>query len=69
MFFFKVEISSFDDAAKTLFIVPEQHTDEQGVPFEDKMLTQTADFKQFVKSTQWRLIFFKRWEWDIHHFV
>ena len=52
MFFFKVEISSFDDAAKTLFIVPEQHTDEQGVPFEDKMLTQTADFKQFVKSTQ-----------------
>ena len=49
MFFFKVEISSFDDAAKTLFIVPEQHTDEQGVPFEDKMLTQTADFKQFVK--------------------
>lgn len=52
MFFFKVEISSFDDAAKTLFVVPEQHSDEQGVPFEDKMLTQTADFKQFVKSTQ-----------------
>lgn len=36
MFFFKVEISSFDDAAKTLFVVPEQHSDEQGVPFEDK---------------------------------
>lgn len=52
MFFFKVEISSFDDAAKTLFVIPEQHSDEQGVPFEDKMLTQTADFKQFVKSTQ-----------------
>lgn len=52
MFFFKVEISSFDDASKTLFIVPEQNADEKGVPFEDKMLTQTADFKQFVKETQ-----------------
>lgn len=52
MFFFKVEISSFDDASKTLFIVPEQNADEKGVPFEEKMLTQTADFKQFVKSTQ-----------------
>lgn len=52
MFFFKVEISSFDDASKTLFIIPEQKADEQGVPFEDKMLTQTADFKQFVKETQ-----------------
>ena len=52
MFFFKVEISRFDDAAKTLFIIPEQKADEQGVPFEDKMLTQTADFKQFVKETQ-----------------
>ena len=52
MFFFKVEISSFDDASKTLFIVPEQNADEKGVPFEDKMITQTADFKQFVKETQ-----------------
>lgn len=52
MYFFRVEISSFDDAAKTLFIIPEQKADEQGVPFEDKMLTQTADFKQFVKETQ-----------------
>ena len=52
MYFFRVEISSFDDASKTLFIVPEQNADEKGVPFEDKMLTQTADFKQFVKETQ-----------------
>ena len=52
LYFFKIEISSFDDAAKTLFVVPEQHTDEQGIPFEDKMLTQTADFKQFIKETQ-----------------
>lgn len=52
MYFFRVEISSFDDAAKTLFIIPEQKADEQGVPFEDKILTQTADFKQFVKETQ-----------------
>lgn len=52
MYFFKIEISSFDDAAKTLFVIPEQNADEKGVPFEEKMLTQTADFKQFVKATQ-----------------
>ncbi len=51
MYFFKIDISSFDDALKTLFVIPEQNADEQGVPFEDKIVTQTADFKQFVKET------------------
>ncbi len=51
MYFFKIDISSFDDASKTLFVIPEQNADEQGVPFEDKIVTQTADFKQFVKET------------------
>ena len=52
MYFFKIDISSFDDAAKTLFVVPEQRADEQGIPFEDKIVTQTADFKQFVRETR-----------------
>ncbi len=51
MYFFTIDISSFDDASKTLFVIPEQNADEQGVPFEDKIVTQTADFKQFVKET------------------
>lgn len=51
MFFFRVEISSFDDAAKTLFIIPEQNADEQGVPFEERFLTMTAEYKAFIKET------------------
>ena len=50
MYFFRIEISSFDDAAKTLFVIPEQNADEQGVPFEEKMLTQTAEYKAFIKE-------------------
>lgn len=50
MYFFRIEISSFDDAAKTLFVIPEQNADEQGVPFEEKILTQTAEYKSFIKE-------------------
>lgn len=50
MYFFRIEISSFDDASKTLFVIPEQNADEQGVPFEEKILTQTAGYKAFIKE-------------------
>lgn len=50
MYFFRIEISSFDDAQKTLFVIPEQNADEQGVPFEEKMLAQTAKYKAFIKE-------------------
>lgn len=42
MYFFKADISSFDDEAEIVFIIPEQNADENGVPFEEKMITQTA---------------------------
>lgn len=45
MYFFKADISSFDDEAETVFIIPEQNADENGVPFEEKMITQTAEYK------------------------
>lgn len=51
MYFFKIEISSFDDEAETLYIIPEQNADEQGVPFDEKILTQNAEYKAFVKKT------------------
>lgn len=51
MYFFKIEISSFDDATETLYIIPEQNADEQGVPFDEKILTQTAEYKAFIKKT------------------
>lgn len=51
MYFFHIKISSFDDAEKTLFVVPEQNADEKGVPFDEKLLTQTAEYKQFIKDT------------------
>jgi len=50
LYFFRIEISSFDDAAKTLFVIPEQNADEQGIPFEEKILTQTAGYKAFIKE-------------------
>ena len=56
MFFFKVEISSFDDEAKTIFIIPEQNADENGVPFEEKLVTQTAEYKAFIKDTKTALV-------------
>lgn len=56
MYFFKVEISSFDDEAKTFFIIPEQTADEKGVPFEQKLVMQTAEFKAFVKKTKTEVV-------------
>jgi len=56
MYFFKVDISSFDDEAETVFIIPEQNADENGVPFEEKMITQTAEYKAFVKRTKTALV-------------
>lgn len=50
MYFFRIEISSFDDAAETLYVIPEQNADEQGIPFEEKILTQTAGYKAFIKE-------------------
>ena len=51
MYFFRIELSSFDDEEKTLYIIPEQTADEQGVPFNEKFVTQTAEYKAFVKET------------------
>ncbi len=56
MYFFKIEISSFDDEAKTLFVVPEQNADENGVPFSEKIVTQTAEYKAFVKETKTNIV-------------
>ncbi len=50
MYFFRIDISSFDDAEKTLFVIPEQTADEQGIPFDEKILTQTAEYKAFIKE-------------------
>ena len=56
MYFFKDDISSFDDEAEIVFIIPEQNADENGVPFEEKMITQTAEYKAFVKRTKTALV-------------
>lgn len=56
MYFFKVDISSFDDEAETVFIIPEQNADENGVPFEEKIITQTAEYKAFAKRTKTALV-------------
>ncbi len=56
MYFFRIKISSFDDEEKTLFVVPEQNADEKGVPFDEKLLTQTAEYKQFIKDTATNMI-------------
>lgn len=56
MYFFKADISSFDDEAEIVFIIPEQNADENGVPFEEKMITQTAEYKAFVKRTKTALV-------------
>ena len=50
MYFFKVVISSFDNEGKTFYIVPEQTADENGVPFTEKLVTQAAEYKAFVKE-------------------
>ena len=56
MYFFRIKISSFDDEEKTLFVVPEQNADEKGVPFDEKLVTQTAEYKQFVKDTATNMV-------------
>ncbi len=56
MYFFRIKISSFDDEEKTLFVVPEQNADEKGIPFDEKLLTQTAEYKQFVKDTATNMV-------------
>lgn len=52
MYFFKADISSFDDEAETVFIIPEQNADENGVPFEEKMITQTGGIQGFREAHQ-----------------
>ncbi len=54
MFFFRIELSSFDDEKKILFIVSDmQDADENGIPvFSEKTLTSHTDYKQFVKDTK-----------------
>ena len=39
-----------------MFIIPEQNADENGVPFEEKIITQTAEYKAFVKRTKTALV-------------
>lgn len=56
MFFFKIEISSFDDETQTLFVIPEQNADESGIPFTEKIVTQTAEYKAFVKETKTSMV-------------
>lgn len=52
MYFFRIEVTSFDDVSKTLFVIPDQYADEQGVPFDVKFLTQNAEYKAFVKENE-----------------
>ena len=56
MYFFRIEIYSFDDAAKTFYIVPEQNADEKGVPFDTKFVMQTTEYKQLLKDTQTSIV-------------
>lgn len=56
MFFFKIEISSFDDETRTLFVIPEQNADESGIPFTEKIVTQIAEYKAFVKETKTSMV-------------
>ncbi len=45
MYFIKVEISSFDDEVQIDFNVPEQTAYEKGLPFDEKLVKQTAEYK------------------------
>ncbi len=52
-YFFKVVLSYFDDERKTFFITPDQsETDEDGIPFSENDLRNTAEFKEFIKKTK-----------------
>lgn len=53
MYFFRVELKCFDDDSKIMFLTPEQtDADEKGIPFSEKLLTNSPEFKDFVKETQ-----------------
>ncbi|MGN1109118.1 MAG: InlB B-repeat-containing protein, partial [Oscillospiraceae bacterium] len=53
MYFFRVELSSFDDEKKVIFLIPDQtDTDENGAPFQEKLLTNSPKYKEFVKETK-----------------
>lgn len=53
MYFFRVEISSFDDEKKVLYLIPDQSdTDDLGVPFQEKLLTNSSQYREFVKETK-----------------
>lgn len=58
MFFFKIDISSFDDKVSTLFLIPNpQDADENGVPvFSEKALTSAPEYKQFIKDTKTSIV-------------
>lgn len=58
MFFFRVELASFDDEKKSLFLVPDmQDADENGIPvFSEKALTSHAVYKQFLKDTKTNIV-------------
>lgn len=52
-YFFKVTLSYFDDKKITFFITPDQsEKDDEGMPFSEDNLRNTAEFKDFVKTTK-----------------
>ncbi len=52
-YFFKVTLSYFDDKKITFFITPDQsEKDDEGIPFSEDNLRNTAEFKDFVKTTK-----------------
>lgn len=49
-YFFKVTLRYFDDESTTFYITPDQSdTDDEGIPFSETDLTNTQEFKDFVK--------------------
>ena len=51
MYFFRVEISSFDDERKTLFIVPEQTEDDfSSVPFPRNSLRRRRHISSLLRK-------------------
>lgn len=53
MYFFRVAISSFDDEQAVVFLVPDQSdADERGVPFQERLLTNSPQYKEFVRKTK-----------------
>jgi len=58
MFFFRIELASFEDAKKIIFIIPGAgDMDENGIPvFSEKALTAHSDYRQFVKETKTNVV-------------